>query len=130
MALEDGGFLTHSERVDALRRDGMSGAELASRRRLRVSPDFMVVALVLPVPRFPGQPLDPPLRSRFQARVVPASPAAARKAALAELAKAVDALDALDALHATRAGAGAGACACPQLRLESVTPCRAARAGP
>ena len=34
---------------------------------LRVSPDFMVVALGLPVPRFPGNPLDPPLRSRFQA---------------------------------------------------------------
>ncbi len=61
----------------------------------------MVVALGLPVPRFPGTPLDPPLRSRFQARVVPAPPAAARKAAarkaaLAELAKAVDALDALE----------------------------------
>jgi len=86
----------------------MSGAELASRRRLRVSPDFMVVALVLPVPRFPGQPLDPPLRSRFQARVVPAPPAAARMAALAELAKAVDALDALDALHSHACGCGFG----------------------
>jgi len=116
MALEDGGFLMHPDRVDALRRDGMSDAELASRRLLRVSPDFMVVALGLPVPRFPGTPLDPPLRSRFQARVVPAPPAAARKAALAELAptaaselaKAVDAFDALDALHATRAGGGGG----------------------
>ena len=116
MALEDGGFLMHPDRVDALRRDGMSDAELASRRLLRVSPDFMVVALGLPVPRFPGTPMDPPLRSRFQARVVPAPPAAARKAVLAELAptaaselaKAVDAFDALDAMHATRAGGGGG----------------------
>ena len=69
MALEDGGFLMHPDRVDALRRDGMSDAELASRRLLRVSPDFMVVALGLPVPRFPGTPMDPPLRSRFQARM-------------------------------------------------------------
>ena len=29
--------------------------------------DFRVIALGLPVPQFPGFPLDPPLRSRFQA---------------------------------------------------------------
>ena len=67
MALEDGAFLMHPERFDALVADGMSESELARRRLLRVSPDFMVVALGLQVPRFPGAPLDPPLRSRFQA---------------------------------------------------------------
>ena len=38
-----------------------------ARKLLRVSPNFMVLALGLPVPRFPGHALDPPLRSRFQA---------------------------------------------------------------
>lgn len=37
---------------------------------VRVSEDFRVIALGLPVPRYPGNPLDPPLRSRFQARDV------------------------------------------------------------
>lgn len=32
----------------------------------RVSEDFTVIALGLPVPSFKGFPLDPPLRSRFQ----------------------------------------------------------------
>lgn len=35
---------------------------------VRVSEDFRVIALGLPVPRYRGVPLDPPLRSRFQAR--------------------------------------------------------------
>lgn len=37
---------------------------------VRVSEDFFVIALGLPVPAFNGIPLDPPLRSRFQARHV------------------------------------------------------------
>ena len=102
----------HPERFDALVADGMSESELARRRLLRVSPDFMVVALGLQVPRFPGAPLDPPLRSRFQARA-PGAAAAVRKEQLGALAPhaaaglhaAVDALDALDARHALSAGA-------------------------
>ncbi|XP_026544257.1 von Willebrand factor A domain-containing protein 8, partial [Notechis scutatus] len=39
-------------------------------RIVRVSEDFRVIALGLPVPRYLGNPLDPPLRSRFQARDV------------------------------------------------------------
>uniref|UniRef100_A0A8W7PVA6 VWFA domain-containing protein n=1 Tax=Anopheles coluzzii TaxID=1518534 RepID=A0A8W7PVA6_ANOCL len=35
---------------------------------VRVSEKFRVIALGLPVPRYRGSPLDPPLRSRFQAR--------------------------------------------------------------
>jgi len=35
---------------------------------VRVSEDFRVFALGLPVPKYRGHPLDPPLRSRFQAR--------------------------------------------------------------
>jgi len=37
---------------------------------VRVHEDFRVIALGLPVPRYQGNPLDPPLRSRFQARDV------------------------------------------------------------
>eukprot|EP01059_Diplonema_ambulator_P006574 TRINITY_DN16228_c0_g1_i1.p1 TRINITY_DN16228_c0_g1~~TRINITY_DN16228_c0_g1_i1.p1 ORF type:complete len:1840 (+),score=308.42 TRINITY_DN16228_c0_g1_i1:488-5521(+) len=37
---------------------------------VRVSENFRVIALGLPVPPFQGAPLDPPLRSRFQARFV------------------------------------------------------------
>ena len=37
---------------------------------VRVHPRFCVVAVSVPVPPYPGNPLDPPLRSRFQARVV------------------------------------------------------------
>lgn len=32
-----------------------------------MSEKFRVIALGLPVPKYQGQPLDPPLRSRFQA---------------------------------------------------------------
>lgn len=37
---------------------------------VRVSEDFRVIALGLPVPRYHGVSLDPPLRSRFQCRDV------------------------------------------------------------
>lgn len=36
----------------------------------RVSEDFHVIALGIPVPTFKGHTLDPPLRSRFQCRNV------------------------------------------------------------
>lgn len=44
--------------------------ELDAWKIVRVSEDFRVIALGLPVPRYTGNPLDPPLRSRFQARDV------------------------------------------------------------
>lgn len=34
---------------------------------VRVNEKFRVIALGLPVPKYQGHPLDPPLRSRFQA---------------------------------------------------------------
>ena len=58
----------HPERYDTLVAEGVTVAEMSRRRLLRVHQDFIVIALGLPVPRFPGSPLDPPLRSRFQAR--------------------------------------------------------------
>lgn len=45
-----------------------SEEELRAWKLVRVSEDFRVIALGLPVPRYHGNPLDPPLRSRFQAR--------------------------------------------------------------
>ncbi|KAK7235505.1 midasin-like protein [Aureococcus anophagefferens] len=54
MALEDGTFLSPR------------AAEGGGRLR-RVDPGFFVVALGLPAPRYAGNPLDPPLRSRFAA---------------------------------------------------------------
>jgi MoxR-like ATPase len=61
MSLDDGSFLTGKE---------ASGNDSSLSTVLRVHPDFQVVALGLPCPPFPGRPLDPPLRSRFQCRYV------------------------------------------------------------
>ncbi|XP_013145286.1 PREDICTED: von Willebrand factor A domain-containing protein 8 [Papilio polytes] len=69
MHLEDGRFLVPAARYDKLLQE--HGAEEVSKWRLvRVDENFRVIALGLPVPRYQGQPLDPPLRSRFQARDV------------------------------------------------------------
>ena len=75
MNLEDGRFLTSTSRYDLL-----MGNEDNARRVLeqqdttfndvalvRVHPSFRVIALGLPVPRYEGNTLDPPFRSRFQA---------------------------------------------------------------
>lgn len=67
MHLEDGRFLIPAERYDKLL--GQYGAaELEKWGLVRVSEDFRIIALGLPVPKYRGAPLDPPLRSRFQAR--------------------------------------------------------------
>ncbi|KAG8000987.1 von Willebrand factor A domain-containing protein 8 [Nibea albiflora] len=67
MQLEDGRFLMSAERYDKLLQDHTK-EELDSWKIVRVSEDFRVIALGLPVPKYKGNPLDPPLRSRFQAR--------------------------------------------------------------
>lgn len=67
MQLEDGRFLMSSERYDKLLLEHTK-EELDSWKIVRVSEDFRVIALGLPVPKYKGNPLDPPLRSRFQAR--------------------------------------------------------------
>ncbi|NXH22609.1 VWA8 protein, partial [Bucco capensis] len=69
MQLEDGRFLMSAERYDKLLQDH-SKSELDAWKIVRVSEDFRVIALGLPVPKYSGNPLDPPLRSRFQARDV------------------------------------------------------------
>ncbi|XP_067371715.1 von Willebrand factor A domain-containing protein 8 isoform X1 [Channa argus] len=67
MQLEDGRFLMSAERYDKLLQEHTK-EELDSWNIVRVSEDFRVIALGLPVPKYKGNMLDPPLRSRFQAR--------------------------------------------------------------
>uniref|UniRef100_A0A8C3D0U7 von Willebrand factor A domain-containing protein 8 n=1 Tax=Cairina moschata TaxID=8855 RepID=A0A8C3D0U7_CAIMO len=67
MQLEDGRFLMSAERYDKLLQEHTK-SELDAWKIVRVSEDFRVIALGLPVPKYSGNPLDPPLRSRFQAR--------------------------------------------------------------
>ncbi|XP_055726318.1 von Willebrand factor A domain-containing protein 8 [Salvelinus fontinalis] len=67
MQLEDGRFLMSYQRYDKLLTEHTK-EELDASQIVRVSEDFRVIALGLPVPRYKGNPLDPPLRSRFQAR--------------------------------------------------------------
>ncbi|XP_076011540.1 von Willebrand factor A domain-containing protein 8 isoform X2 [Genypterus blacodes] len=67
MQLEDGRFLMSSERYDKLLQDHTK-EEMDAWKIVRVSEEFRVIALGLPVPKYKGNPLDPPLRSRFQAR--------------------------------------------------------------
>lgn len=69
MQLEDGRFLMSSERYDKLLQEHTK-EEMDAWKIVRVSEDFRVIALGLPVPKYKGNPLDPPLRSRFQARDV------------------------------------------------------------
>ncbi|XP_049873594.1 von Willebrand factor A domain-containing protein 8 [Pectinophora gossypiella] len=89
MHLEDGRFLIPAARYDKLLQE--HGPEEVSKWRLvRVDENFRVIALGLPVPRYSGQPLDPPLRSRFQARDVAAAGFGEHLTALKEEAPQVD----------------------------------------
>uniref|UniRef100_A0AAG5DY10 von Willebrand factor A domain-containing protein 8 n=1 Tax=Anopheles atroparvus TaxID=41427 RepID=A0AAG5DY10_ANOAO len=67
MHLEDGRFMIAAKNYDALL-ERYDRAQLDQWGLVRVSEKFRVIALGLPVPRYRGSPLDPPLRSRFQAR--------------------------------------------------------------
>lgn len=72
MQLEDGRFLVAPQRYDRLVKEGKNAGQL---NLVRVHEHFRVVALGVPSPPFPGNPLDPPLRSRFQARHIARAPA-------------------------------------------------------
>ncbi|CAG9772643.1 unnamed protein product [Ceutorhynchus assimilis] len=69
MHLEDGRLLIPAERYDKLLEEH-GAIELDKWKLVRVDENFRVIALGLPVPKYQGNPLDPPLRSRFQARDV------------------------------------------------------------
>ncbi|XP_062588748.1 von Willebrand factor A domain-containing protein 8-like [Saccostrea cucullata] len=73
MQLDDGRFLMSAERYDKLLTDH-SKEELDALKLVRVDENFRVIALGHPVPRYRGNALDPPLRSRFQARDINALP--------------------------------------------------------
>ncbi|XP_005100871.1 von Willebrand factor A domain-containing protein 8 [Aplysia californica] len=85
MQLDDGRFLMAADRYDKLLADHTQ-EELDALRLVRVSKDFRVIALGLPVPRYQGNPLDPPLRSRFQARDIHPTPFKEMLGELQELA--------------------------------------------
>ena len=70
MQLEDGRFLVAPKRYDNLVAGRSRLQHLQQLKLVRVHEDFRVVALGVPAPPFPGNPLDPPLRSRFQARFI------------------------------------------------------------
>lgn len=89
MHLEDGRLLIPANRYDALLAD--HGQEVLDKWRLvRVSENFRVIALGLPVPKYVGSPLDPPLRSRFQARDVKHLPFGQQLDVLLKIAPGVD----------------------------------------
>lgn len=67
MHLEDGRFLVSPKRFAYLTKMH-TPEEIARLKLVAVHPRFQVIALGLPVPKFEGNALDPPLRSRFQAR--------------------------------------------------------------
>jgi MoxR-like ATPase len=69
IALEDGRFLLPQERYDSMTEQQRKESNLVP-----VHPNFRVIALGVPVPPFPGNPLDPPLRSRFQGRRIEPAP--------------------------------------------------------
>ena len=55
IALEDGRFLLPKERYDSMTEQQRKESNLVP-----VHPNFRVIALGVPVPPFPGNPLDPP----------------------------------------------------------------------
>lgn len=89
MPLEDGRLLISSARYDKLRKvlhvngeysglhvfnenliygsQASKSTDLENWKLVRVDEKFRVIALGIPVPKYRGHPLDPPLRSRFQA---------------------------------------------------------------
>ncbi|TPX69344.1 hypothetical protein SpCBS45565_g02584 [Spizellomyces sp. 'palustris'] len=69
MNLEDGRHIVHHSRYDALLKNH-TREELDSWQLVRASERFRVIALGVPIPPYPGNPLDPPFRSRFQVRYI------------------------------------------------------------
>lgn len=69
LVLEDGRTIIHWERYDKLEAS-VGSTELTLKGILRASEQFLVISLGLPVSLYGGIGLDPPLRSRFQARAV------------------------------------------------------------
>ena len=73
MHLEDGRFIVSPSRYENISAV-QSQQKLENLKLMKCHPDFRVVCIGVPSPPFPGNPLDPPLRSRFQARHIPRIP--------------------------------------------------------
>ncbi|GAA5899817.1 uncharacterized protein JCM6883_005995 [Sporobolomyces salmoneus] len=65
MNLEDGTHIISPSRYDLLVESGKSTDNF-----IKCHPSFRVIAIGAPVPPFPGLPIDPPFRSRFQSRYI------------------------------------------------------------
>ncbi|TFK81956.1 hypothetical protein K466DRAFT_501194 [Polyporus arcularius HHB13444] len=63
--LDDGTHIVHPHRYELL-----DGTEAETSTFIPAHKNFRVIAIAAPVPPYPGYPLDPPFRSRFQARFV------------------------------------------------------------
>lgn len=69
--LDDGKFLVAPDRYDKLVEVAKSNnIDLTKLNLLRVHEDFRIISIGLPVPKYKGNPLDPPLRSRHQSQLV------------------------------------------------------------
>ncbi|SPO39671.1 uncharacterized protein PSFLO_05152 [Pseudozyma flocculosa] len=76
--LADGSFLIPAEKIEAARSQEASesaaeGKPKLASRFIPVHPNFRVISIGTPIPPYKGLPLDPPFRSRFQARWVEGS---------------------------------------------------------
>lgn len=65
--LDDGTHIIHPHRYAQLDADKSTGE---GKLFIPAHRNFRVIAIAAPVPPYPGYPLDPPFRSRFQARFV------------------------------------------------------------
>lgn len=67
--LDDGTHIIHPHRYAQLEASGSSAIE-PGHNFVPAHKNFRVIAIAAPVPPYPGYPLDPPFRSRFQAHFV------------------------------------------------------------
>ncbi len=71
--LADGRHLIPAEKLEAFQREEGQNKQGNASRFIPVHPNFRVIATGVPVPPYRGYPLDPPFRSRFQARWIEGS---------------------------------------------------------
>ncbi|PWY99398.1 hypothetical protein BCV70DRAFT_162599 [Testicularia cyperi] len=71
--LADGRHLIPADKLQAFRREEALEGNTGESRFIPVHPNFRVIATGVPVPPYKGHPLDPPFRSRFQARWIEGS---------------------------------------------------------
>ncbi|KAJ2919670.1 hypothetical protein MD484_g680, partial [Candolleomyces efflorescens] len=69
MNLDDGTHIFHPLRYQQLETSGTFTSE-QGKIFIPAHKNFRVIAIAAPVPPYPGYPLDPPFRSRFQARFI------------------------------------------------------------